>query len=69
VLRKGFLSGYRFQRLAVHGERYADRPEKNRFSHVHDALQYAALAAQEGASSPRVIPRRRPAPADAMAGY
>ncbi len=41
VLRKGFNSGYRFRRMQVPGrEQYADLPEKNEFSHVHDALQY-----------------------------
>ena len=45
VLRKGFLGAYGHRRVAIAGqERYEDRPSKNRYSHVHDALQYAALA-------------------------
>lgn len=40
VLRKGFMSGYHYRRLKVAGERYADKPEKNGYSHPHDALQY-----------------------------
>lgn len=41
ILRKGFNSGYRFRRVKVSGvERYEDDPEKNSFSHPHDALQY-----------------------------
>jgi hypothetical protein len=48
TLRKGFLGGYRFERLKVAGERYRDRPVKDRFSHPHDALQYLCLAAREG---------------------
>jgi hypothetical protein len=43
VLRKGFNSGYRYRRMHVSGERYADEPEKNQFSHVHDAAQYVEL--------------------------
>jgi hypothetical protein len=41
-LLKGFTGGYCYRRLQVSGsERYDDRPDKNRFSHIHDALQYA----------------------------
>ena len=29
-------------------EKYEDKPEKNRFSHIHDALQYAFLGGGEG---------------------
>ena len=42
MLRKGFAGGYHYRRLKVAGdERYHDEPNKNEFSHVHDALQYA----------------------------
>ena len=42
MLRKGFAGGYHYRRLKVAGdERYHDEPNKNGFSHVHDALQYA----------------------------
>lgn len=40
MLINGFLGGYRYRRMKVSGERYAEKPEKNKFSHVHDALQY-----------------------------
>lgn len=44
VLRRGFISGYRYeQKNRVGGEYFKDKPEKNEYSHVHDALQYAAL--------------------------
>ena len=43
VLRKGFLGGYHRRRLAVTGERYAADPEKNLYSHPHDALQYGMV--------------------------
>ena len=45
----GFEGGYHYKRLAVSGnERFEDRPNKNRFSHIHDALQYAMLGGGEG---------------------
>lgn len=48
VLRKGFNSGYRYRRIKVSGtERYTEEPEKNEWSHVHDALQYLLLGGGE----------------------
>lgn len=44
VLRKGFLGGYHFKRIAVSGdERYQDMPNKNKYSHPHDGAQYVAM--------------------------
>lgn len=40
TLRKGFMGGYQYRRMQVTAERYADKPEKNMYSHPHDALQY-----------------------------
>lgn len=42
-LRKGLVSEYKFRRLRVAGEKYSDVPEKNIYSHVCEALQYALL--------------------------
>lgn len=41
-LRKGFQGRYQYRRLKVGGaqERYEDHPDKNEYSHPHDALQY-----------------------------
>ena len=47
-LIKGFSGGYHYRRLQVSGERYDEKPNKNRFSHIHDALQYLLLGAGEG---------------------
>tara|TARA_R100001594_G_scaffold20205_1_gene39083 strand:+ start:1686 stop:3194 length:1509 start_codon:yes stop_codon:yes gene_type:complete len=44
----GFLGGYHYRRMQVTGEKYDDRPNKNKFSHVHDALQYAVIGGGEG---------------------
>lgn len=42
ALRKGFNGGYRYRQLQVAGdERYTDEPDKNQYSHIHDAAQYA----------------------------
>ncbi len=44
MLRKGFAGRYQYRRVKISGsaERYHDEPEKNEFSHIHDALQYVA---------------------------
>lgn len=44
MLRRGFNGRYQYKRLQLVGEdRFKDVPDKNDFSHLHDALQYAAL--------------------------
>jgi hypothetical protein len=44
MLRKGFMGGYHRRRLQVAGpERYSEKPEKNEYSHIHDALQYGMV--------------------------
>jgi hypothetical protein len=49
TLRKGFISEYKWRKIQVVGEdRYSDKPNKNIFSHIQDAAQYAALAARRG---------------------
>ena len=47
-LIKGFEGGYQYRRMEVSGERYADKPDKNMYSHIHDALQYMMLGSGEG---------------------
>ncbi len=47
-LIKGFEGGYHYRRMQVSGERYEDKPAKDRFSHIHDALQYLMLGSGEG---------------------
>lgn len=44
MLRAGFLGKYRYRRVRISGdERFTDKPDKNEYSHPHDALQYAAM--------------------------
>ena len=49
VLKRGFEGGYSYVRVRASGvtERYHDTPDKNKFSHVHDALQYAIVGGGE----------------------
>ena len=47
-LKKGFNGGYHYRRIQTSGDRYDDKPNKNRYSHVHDALQYLMMGAGEG---------------------
>ena len=49
VLREGFNAGYRFRKLNPNDERYAEEPEKNAYSHPHDALQYLLSGGGEDA--------------------
>ena len=50
TLRKGFNGGYHYRRLQMGTGNFRSIPDKNRYSHPHDALQYAALFAQIGAA-------------------
>lgn len=42
LLRKGYKGKYRYRRMQTTAERWTDQPEKDEFSHPHDANQYAA---------------------------
>ena len=49
VLRKGMGGGYCYRRIQVAGdERYHDKPDKNRFSHPCESLQYLLAGEGEG---------------------
>lgn len=57
MIRKGFASHYRYRTERVgNTERTSDKPEKNDFSHPHDALQYALLGKKGRAA---VVNKRR----------
>jgi hypothetical protein len=45
IIRRGFLSEFKFEKISttVQGTKWKDKPEKNIYSHVHEALQYGAL--------------------------
>jgi hypothetical protein len=42
-LINGFLGGYHRKEIGIGTGIYAEQPEKNRFSHPHDALQYVMV--------------------------
>jgi len=49
IARKGLAGGYCLRRLQVAGmDRYVDKPDKSRYSHVVEAGQYAMVGAGEG---------------------
>jgi len=48
MLRKGLAGGYKYRRLQVSGdEKFVDKPDKNRYSHICEAGQYLMLGAGE----------------------
>jgi hypothetical protein len=47
-LRAGMSGKYCFKRVAVRGDVFADKPDKNEYSHVAEALQYVMLGVGEG---------------------
>lgn len=49
IVRKACAGGYKYKRLQVTGEeRYTDVPDKNRYSHPADGLQYMMIGMGEG---------------------
>jgi len=51
MLRKAMAGGYKYKRVAVSGqERWQDKPDKGRYSHVAESLQYLMLGAGEDQS-------------------
>lgn len=62
MLRKGFLRAYAYrslQRMSA-GVKYLDRPEKNEFSHLQDALQYLCLYLRQSGYAYDKAPVRGP---------
>ncbi|MEY2669368.1 MAG: hypothetical protein RJA59_2006 [Pseudomonadota bacterium] len=58
ILRDGFNGGYRYRQLASSvSSGYSDAPDKNVYSHIHDALQYLALgvAGRKTPAAPREV--------------
>lgn len=75
ILRKGFISEYKFAKMSqadAFDLRYKDKPEKNIYSHIHDAAQYAAVELSEGRTLRARKSRHKQkhtSPADMSAGY
>jgi hypothetical protein len=81
VLRKGFISEYHYEkkRVAISAAnsdpKFKEKPEKNIYSHVHDAVQYGVLEITGGRTAKRrkAVMKRQPdkhnGPACSSAGY
>jgi hypothetical protein len=48
VLRKGLAGGFCYRRLQVSGDKYTEEPEKNEYSHIVEACEYALMGSGEG---------------------
>lgn len=58
VLRKGLAGGFCYKRVQVAtDERYRNEPDKNQYSHVVEALEYALMDAGEKATVPKASGR------------
>jgi hypothetical protein len=78
-IRKGFISEYKFEkkRLAMSAAssnpQFKEKPDKNFYSHIHDALQYGALELSGGRTAKRkaraYVNRQHDHIGDADAGY
>jgi hypothetical protein len=73
VLRKGFLSEFKYDKVSttVQGTKWKEKPEKNIYSHIHEALQYGAMEFVEGKIFRRNTARKQnfTRPACTTAGY
>ena len=64
LLRRGFNSKYIYRRSQLAsgvGYRFEDKPAKNEYSHVHDALQYLALSTGKAGRMARLAETARAA--------
>jgi len=75
-MRKGFISEYKYERRSLTNveSMFKEKPEKNIYSHIHDAAQYGALELQTGKirtdrTSARIAPQSYTQPASNIAGY
>lgn len=61
-LRRGFMGRYQYRRMQISGTdtRYQDAPDKNVYSHPHDALQYICARLFGQAVKNRETDRRKP---------
>ena len=76
MLRKACGGGYHYRRLQVLGQvpRFEEKPNKNRYSHVAEALQYLLLGGGEGralvtsgqTAKPTTVPRSTRSPFDRL---
>jgi len=48
MIRKGLQGGFCYKRVQVSGEKYADKPDKNEYSHFVEGLEYGLQGEGEG---------------------
>lgn len=65
MLRKAFLGGYKYKEVKTGGQsgrkRYHEVPDKNFYSHISDALQYAFVHIRDGLNTPIDTIQTKPA--------
>lgn len=70
TLIKGYETGYAYRQLNVSGEeKYTETPDKNRYSHPHDANQYLCLGAMPTMFKQQVINIKSTKPLSQITGY
>lgn len=70
TLIKGYETGYAYRQLNVSGEeKYSESPDKNRYSHPHDANQYLCLGAMPAMFKPQIINVKPPLAVSSLTGY
>ena len=67
TLRKGLMGGYCFKRMQLSGEaRFADKPVKNKYSHVTESAEYMLVGSGEGNQLIEIAPDKNLEPAPRM---
>lgn len=69
TIREGFNGGYHYRKLNTLDTRYLETPEKNGFSHPHDALQYLAMHYYQPQPKRQPVRGSLPRGADKSTGY
>ena len=61
MIRKGLAGGFCYKRVMTAGEpKYHDEPDKNKYSHYVEALEYALVGEGEGKKAIRTITKSKP---------
>lgn len=70
TLIKGYETGYAYRQLNVSGEeKFSDNPDKNRYSHPHDANQYLCLGAMPTMFKTQVVQTKPHQVVSTLTGY
>ena len=70
TLIKGYETGYSYRLLNISGEdKYTEMPDKNRYSHPHDANQYLCLGAMPDLFKQQIINIKPHQAISSLTGY